>query len=121
VPVIFFVLLISGSGILAPRADAQQQAEAHEERDSPGVQQGSRFSFYYTPLQQAAAMFSRANGKSIVFLVPFGDDVPITGEIGSSDFESFVRILAVFYQLEETPAGVRVGGRINPPAQTSPN
>jgi len=116
---IFFALLISA--LHTPHANAQQRAEALAGRDTSAVQRGSRFSFDHTPLQQAAALFSRANDKPIVFLDSGADDVPITGDICSSDFDSFVRILAVFYQLVDTPAGVRVGGRINPRARASPD
>jgi ferric-dicitrate binding protein FerR (iron transport regulator) len=79
-----------------------------------------RFAFDHTPLQRAAEMFSSAHGKRIVFLDPGAEDVPMTGEICSSDFDSFVSILRVFYQLEETPERVRVGVRINPRGQSSP-
>jgi hypothetical protein len=70
---------------------------------------GVQLRLHIMPIRKVAAIIGKASDREILFANPTAQDVTMAGAVCSVDFDTFVRILSYWFQVEKTQHGVRVG------------
>jgi hypothetical protein len=70
---------------------------------------GPQLRLHLMPIRKVAEIVARTNSREILFAHPDAQDVVMDGVVCSVDFDHFVLTLSVWFHVDKTENGVRVG------------